>query len=114
MLTKSVPKRRHLKTIVGKQHSCLLSFEASLGPSAGYSALEELILGVEEDGLVAGYDVHSHPELPAKWILMNRDHRHLVVHHPGEVVHFAVLHHGVGCLLCSSSLSWSRPQTKAE
>ena len=76
-------KKGNLKTTVAKQHWCLLSSTASLGPSAGYSALEELLLRVEEDDLVAGYGVHSLPEFPAKGVLVKGDHRHLVVDLPG-------------------------------
>ena len=53
--------------------------ESSLCPCAWHRPLQELLLGVEEDVLVAGDDLHPLPQLPPQWLTVGRDHRHLVI-----------------------------------
>ena len=54
--------------------SLVLMPESSLCPGARHCPLQELLLSVEEDGLVAGDNVLSLPEQSAHWLLMERDH----------------------------------------
>ena len=42
--------------------------ESSLCPCAWHRPLQELLLGVEEDVLVAGDDLHPLPQLPPQWL----------------------------------------------
>ena len=72
------------------------SSESSLGSGAGDGTLQELLLAVEEDGLVAGDDIHPLPQQPAYRVLVQRYHRHLVVHLPGKMVKDVMPDHGVG------------------
>ena len=69
--------------------------ESSLSPCAWHSPLQELLLGVEEDVLVAGDDLHPLPQLSPQWLTVGRDHRHLVINLLGKMIKYVVSDHGI-------------------
>ena len=79
----------------------VLSPKSPLSPGVLYYSLQEFLLAVQKNVLVASNDTNALPAKPPHWVLVEGHHRHPEVHLPASVVEIAVPHHGVGLPLGS-------------
>ena len=68
----------------------VLSPKSPLSPGVLYYSLQEFLLAVQKNVLVASNDTDALRAKPPHWVLMEGHHRHPVDHLPALVVKFAV------------------------